>query len=150
MKKFLLIISILFLTSCVEQNSTISFSSISSIAISNEIEHEYSEISYYRLNWNEIFNVEKDDYYVYLFSTTCSHCSSIKNKIIEFALNNRNVYFIEDSAEIIFKNDVNYTIGLTSFENLAILGFPSLLKITNKILNKNIAGTEKIINELKL
>lgn len=150
MKKFLLIISILFLTSCVEQNSTISFSSISSVAISNEIEHEYSEISYYRLNWNEIFNVEKDNYYVYLFSTTCSHCSSIKNKIIEFALNNRNVYFIEDSAEIIFKNDVNYTIGLTSFENLAILGFPSLLKITNKILNKNIAGTEKIINELKL
>lgn len=150
MKKFLLIISILFLTSCVEQNSTISFSSISSIAISSEIEHEYSEISYYRLNWNEIFNVEKDNYYVYLFSTTCSHCSSIKNKIIEFALNNRNVYFIEDSAEITFKNDVNYTIGLTSFENLAILGFPSLLKITNKILNKNIAGTEKIINELKL
>ena len=150
MKKFLLIIPFLFLTSCVEQNPNLSFSSISSVSISLEIEHEYSEITDYRINWDEIFNVGKDNYYVYLFSITCSHCSSIKNKIIEFAINNKDIYFVEDCGEIIFKNDVNYTIGLTSTENLAILGFPSLLKITNKILTKNVAGTEKIITELKL
>jgi len=149
MRKFLLFLFSITLTGCVNSAKTITFSSLGTTS-SSEMSHDYSEISNMRIDWDEIFDQKDDSYYVYIYSRTCSHCVSIKNKMIKYALTNNGIYFVEDSEKIVIKNDINYTIGLSSAEKLAILGFPSLLKITKKILTKNIAGTEKIINELKL
>lgn len=150
MNKFLLILCALLLMSCVASSEKQSSQAQTSITYESTINHEYIEISEFRISWDEIFEMDSTNYYVYLFSRTCSHCSSIKNKIIEYALDNENMYFIEDNKDIVFKNDVNYTIGLKSVDDLAILGFPTILKISEKILVKNIAGTDKILSELKL
>lgn len=149
MKTFLLLPILVLLTGCVDEKSTLAFSSVD-FKTSIEINHDYSEIKHLQIRWNNIFNIEKENYYVYLFSRICSHCSSIKNKIIEYALNSSNFYFVEDEENVVIKNNVNYTIGSSSAENLAIIGFPSLFLISKQILIKNIGGTEKIISELKL
>lgn len=149
MKKIFILFSIFLLCGCNENDDPILFSSIDNNG-SEEIKHDYYEINHLLIDWDEIFCIEKTEYYVYIYSRNCSHCNSIKNKIISFAIAGDCFYFVEDSQKILFKTDIKYTIGLTSADNLSILGFPSLLKISNKVLTKNIAGTEKILSELKI
>ena len=114
-----------------------------------EADHEYFEIEYITINWSDILIQNKDTYYVYIYSLTCTHCQELKNSIIEEALSRNDIYFVKGSNKDVVKNDVSYTIGATDVENIAILGYPTLLKISNKTLVQNIAGNSKIIDTLK-
>lgn len=149
MNKKILLLPFLLTSACTKKENVISFSSVS-IRNSSTISHEYTEINNLIISWDEIFEMKDENYFVYIFSRTCSHCQSMKNEIIEFAINFSSIYFVEDSEKIVFKNDIKYTIGLTSAENLAIVGFPTLLEIKDKILVKNAAGKEKIFEVLKM
>lgn len=142
-KLFVLPISLICLTSCIPTTKNSSIIKTSS-TFNSEVNHEYSEINKYRITWNEIFDVQLNDYFVYFFQRTCSHCESIKNKIIEEAFKRENIFFYEDSGETVLAKDVSYTIGLTSVENFTIQGFPSLIEIVDGILVKNIAGDKEI------
>lgn len=112
------------------------------------VNHDYSEISDYRIIWNNIFNIDSNDYFVYFYSRNCSHCEKLKNWVIEKRLNGTEIYFIEDSKDIILVKDVKFTIGASSAEKIGILGFPSMLKITNHLIEINVAGEEQIKTEL--
>lgn len=114
-----------------------------------EIDHEYNEVDYMHIEWEEIFNGGSDPYYVYFYSITCSHCENLKNEIIEIALNRNDIFFVKASNKIVLKNDVIYTIGAGNIRDFAILGYPSLIKIENNICVKNVAGRTQILNALK-
>ena len=60
-----------------------------------QIEHDYSEIKDYELSWESLFDPEDNEYFVYFYSTTCNHCSELKNYIIEKALLMKNIYFVK-------------------------------------------------------
>ena len=145
-KLFLTIISSIFLSSC-SLFSSISTSLVVK-SLDEEINHTYSEIKNKKLTWNYLFFDASSPYFVYCYSLTCSHCNSIKNKIIEYALKVENFYFYEDSSLTKFSDDIDSTIGISSSENLAIKGFPTLLKIEQSKLTKNIYGEGSIFNEL--
>ena len=145
-KLFLTIISSIFLSSC-SLFSSISTSLVVK-SLDEEINHTYSEIKNKKLTWNYLFFDANSPYFVYCYSLTCSHCNSIKNKIIEYALKVENFYFYEDSSLTKFSDDIDSTIGISSSENLAIKGFPTLLKIEQSKLTKNIYGEGSIFNEL--
>ncbi len=138
--------SSILLSSCSVFSSSSSQSSTKQI--SEEINHTYSEIKNKKLTWNYLFFDAESPYFVYCYSLTCSHCNSIKNKIIEYALKVENFYFYEDSLLTKFSDDIYSTIGISSSENLAIKGFPTLLKIEQSKLTKNIYGEGSIFNEL--
>lgn len=114
-----------------------------------EADHEYFEVENYFINWNSILTQNKDSYYVYLYSTTCNHCQELKNWIIETALSRGDIYFLKGTNKDVIKNDVSDTIGATDVSQLAIMGYPTLLKITSKTLVKNVAGNSKIMDLLK-
>ena len=38
------------------------------------VNHDYSEISDYELTWDSIFDPIENKYYLYFYSSTCSHC----------------------------------------------------------------------------
>ena len=116
---------------------------------SEEVKHEYSEISKFRISWNETYSQELDDYYVYYFSRTCSHCQEIKNFMITKALEREDIFFVESSSDDVIKNNVDSTLYSSSAEFLAILGYPSLVEIKDKILVKNVAGIDKILATFK-
>lgn len=108
-------------------------------------DHSYSEVDDLMIEWNQIFEKKLDYYLVYIFASWCNHCNSIKNDIIEYALNRDDFYFInEPSDEATFKNNVTNTIGLTSVTGLAILGYPTLLEIDGHKLTKNISSVDSI------
>lgn len=149
MKKNILLLSIAFLlSSCSIFTSSLSESSFSEKE--EEINHSYNEIKTKKLTWNDLFFDSKEAYSIYCYSLSCSHCNSIKNKVIEYALKDDNFYFYEDSSSTIFNDDIKSTIGISSSLNLAIKGFPTLLKINQKTLSKNIYGEASILNELNL
>lgn len=114
-----------------------------------EIHHEYDEISDIKIFWSDIFKQSDNEYYIYLYSTTCSHCNSIKDEMIEFALNSTTpIYFIQSSSE---HNIAELgTINVKELSSLYIRGYPTLLKVTNKEVILNIAGVAPIKAELHL
>ena len=126
----------------IKTTSSISIKTSSEINVT--LNHDYSEISFYRISWHEFFEIDLDEYFVYFFQRTCSHCESFKNTIIEEALNRGNIFFIEDSDETRLTNDASYTIGLSEVDEFAILGFPSMIKIVDHIITKNVAGVSQI------
>ena len=145
LQKILLLLTMNFLAAC-DSSEASSLSKIESSSYS--IKYEYDLVEDKFILYSNIFGVNKDEYYVYFFSRTCSHCQSIKSFIIEKALEREDIYFVESSKEVVFINDVAKTIGLTSIDGFGILGYPSLVKIKEKTIQKNIAGTQAIRNEL--
>ena len=114
-----------------------------------EADHEYFEVENYFINWENILKQNNEVYYVYFYSLTCSHCQELKNWIIERALVRGDVFFVKGSNKDTIKSDVASTIGATSVDEVAIMGYPSLLKIVNKTVTLNAAGNTKIIELLK-
>lgn len=113
------------------------------------ISYDYSDVSKYALSWYQIFSVETDEYYVYFYSTTCSHCLELKDFIVEKALKRGDIYFVKSSNSDQFTEDPNQSIGAENPGEIWILGYPTLLKIEDKICTKSLAGNDKIKNELK-
>ena len=118
------------------------------VSTSEEKQYSYDEVSDKMIFWSNIFGIDQDSYYVYLFSRTCSHCDSLKSFIIPLAIERSDIYFVEASEQVVFIEDAASTIGLTSIEGLGIVGYPSLIKIKEKSVEKNIAGTSLIKSEL--
>ena len=114
-----------------------------------ETDHEYFEIIHITINWSDILKQNKETYYVYIYSLTCTHCQELKNYIIGEALKRDDIYFVKGSNKDVIKTEVSDTIGATEVKDIAILGYPTMLKIKNKTLVQNVAGNSKIIDILK-
>lgn len=114
-----------------------------------EIEHDYSEIFNYQILWENVFNIDKENYLVYFYSTTCSNCSEIKNFIIEKSLERKDIFFVKSSSSDRIEKDVKNTIGAGKIGDFAILGYPTLVEIDQGICTKNMAGKTQILAFLK-
>lgn len=140
--KIFLILIIPLLSSC--GGNYISLSSKIDNTNNESVNHDYPEIKQYKIEWNDIFIQAKTNYFVYFYSLTCSHCASLKNKIIEYALLNKNVYFCSNSEEVKITKNIENTIGKNDIKSFAILGFPSLVKVEKSYCVLNIAGEDEI------
>ena len=142
MKKLMLILPILLLSSCsIYESSEQSFLSSQEVSIN----HEYDEIVNQKLLWNDIFSVAKPTYFVYFYSLVCQNCNSIKNEIIEYGLANDDIYFVQDSKEFVFGNDILNTIGVSDISFFIISGFPTLVLINNSKITNHIVGSPILI-----
>ena len=113
------------------------------------VNHDYDEVGDYELMWDTMFDVETEQYYVYIYSTTCSHCEDLKNYIIEKAISNKNIYFVKGSSKDQIGNTANKQKYAENPGDIWILGYPSLIQISRKKCTKNLAGTVQIKGELK-
>ena len=113
------------------------------------VNHDYDEVGDYELMWDTMFDVETPQYYVYIYSTTCSHCEDLKNYIIEKALSNKNIYFVKGSSKDQIGNNANKPKYAENPGDIWILGYPSLLEFHDKKCIKSFAGNDKIYEELK-
>lgn len=122
------------------------------IIINNEetevTQHNYFEVEDKFINWSNIFGVKIDHYFVYFYSPTCSHCSELKDWIIEEALRRENIYFCKESQLDVISQNTASSIGAKSVDQISILGYPSLIEIKDKIVVKNVAGKTKIQSAL--
>ncbi len=109
------------------------------------INHSYTEVENLHIFYSEIFKQQQVTYFVYFYSLTCSHCASIKNEIIEFALSKKEtIFFIKSSPEITIDENKAKEINVSNISDLAIRGYPSLIKIDESTLTLNVAGIAPI------
>ncbi len=116
----------------------------------NTSTHSYEEVSAFFIPYEEIFLIDKISYYVYFYASWCPVCNEIKDKVISSALLNQNIYFLNEPREIKYAENISSTIGVSSLENLYIVGYPSLIKISNQAVEKNLGGDILILNELRM
>lgn len=135
----------LFLTSCSSSKNESDERVVT--YTSDFVSHSYEEIKDKEILYSNIFGIDSNSYYVYFYSSTCSHCSNLKEFIVSTALDRDDIYFVKASDEINFLKSVEETIGLSSVEGFGILGYPSLIKIEEYIITKNIAGVLPIRSE---
>ena len=127
MKRYLSVLFLPFLLGC-KQSEPIDYNSCSNKVIT----------------YQELFNQNQDDYYVYIFSYNCGHCEDFKEEILPIIYNHRNMYLLEYSKDIKITSNVDETIGASSIEDVYILGTPTLLEIKDGILMTNVAGKTEI------
>ena len=144
-KKLILFCVVFLLSGCVKETQTYKYEETPEV----ELEHEYSEVSDYELLWETMFDVDSDNYYVYIYSTTCNHCVELKNYIILKALEQRNIYFVKGSSKDQLGNDINLSKNAENPRDIWILGYPSLIQIKAHKCVKNLAGINQIKGELK-
>ena len=114
-----------------------------------KVSHNYAEIKNYELMWDTMFDVDSNDYYVYFYSTSCNHCEELKDYMIEKALLTKNIFFVKGSNKDQIGNDPKKSKYAENPGDIWILGYPSLLKITDHKCLKNLAGITQIKGELK-
>lgn len=129
------------LTGCFSKKETINKFGINDSSISD---HSYEEIDFCKIDLYECFLIDSDDYYLYFYSNTCSHCSELKNYIIDKAIKNQNIYFIAASNKVQLTKDENLLIGAEKPGDIYIFGYPSLIEIKDKKCVKNVAGVSQI------
>ena len=105
---------------------------------------DYDSLSNKMISYQELFNQNQEDYYVYIFSYSCGHCEGFKEEILPIIYNNRNMYLLEYSKDIKVSSYVDDTIGASSIDDVYILGTPTLLEIKDGILVTNVAGKTEI------
>ena len=112
-------------------------------------EYDYSDVSTLTICWDDIFKVQLDRYYVYIYSSTCGYCNEIKQDVISYALSNPNtVYFVSFNNSIPIIDDRFYPIGKEDVNDLGIVGTPSMFLIVNHIVEENYVGKKEIIRTL--
>lgn len=136
---------LILISGCSKKN--IDHPSSTSITIKN---HDYSGVENLFIEWTEMLNQNKNNYYVYIFSRTCGHCREIKNDVIEYALlDEGSLFFIEyqDSIpKVSFKEEV---IGVSNIDKMGIVGVPSLFEIHDQKIVNYYLGTKEILEILE-
>ena len=139
----LTILSTGFLSSCTFDRSN------SNNSHSNPTTKNYEDYEERHLDSLTFFDQEDDYYYVYIYSKTCSPCTSIKETIFTLADGMPNIYFYEYNVELrLSQEDMTTLIGASKFKDLFINGTPSLFKIENKVVKLATSGKSKVVDTL--
>lgn len=112
-------------------------------------ERDYSEVDELHILWSQMFSQNLQSYYVYFYSTNCNHCQSIKNEMVDLALKRGDIFFVKGTNKDTITSDVKSTIGVSFAGDFSILGYPSLAKIVDGKVEKNVAGKSQILALLK-
>lgn len=113
------------------------------------VNYDYDMVKNLHLDFENIFNVDKKEYYVYFYSKNCLHCLLLKNEIIPLALKKDNLYFVEYVDEIPIGSNVIDTIGATTIDEFFIIGTPTIIYINDKRVEINTTNEDIILSLLK-
>lgn len=127
MKFFLLILFSLTLSSCK--------------GFISQPSYEYEDVISRLIKPEEVFIYKEGEFYFY--NPFCHICESIKNDVINYSFYRPAFYFIEKDKTIILKSDGSTPLGVDSFSSFFIVGYPSLVIISDfKIISYFSGSTE--------
>lgn len=110
---------------------------------------EVDILALYQIAWEQLFAQQAENYLVYIYSETCYNCHAIEEEIIAFAFEGITSIFFVD-----IKNQINHipitdelesSYGATFYQDVSILGTPTIIEILKGVLIANVAGTETVL-----
>ena len=99
----------------------------------------------------------ESQYLVFFHSETCSHCREIMGDILLF--NDETilkVYFLDikkPNNEVTICQKEEIVLGVSNYQDIKIIGTPTLIKVENGVTTANVAGKEEcltLINQERL
>ena len=116
----------------------------------NQLHLEYEDFNYCHITWQETFSQEPEMYYLYFYSTHCSHCRAIKDDVLKFANSFKdNFFFIKQSSSFVYSKTGESNIGVDNSEDFSIVGIPSLCLLESHKVVEYYKGEEEIIGYIK-
>ena len=99
----------------------------------------------------------ESQYLVFFHSETCSHCKEIRGDVLSFCeANLTKIYFLDikkPTNEIQTCSKEEIAVGVSNYEDLKIVGTPTIIKVENGVTVINVAGKENcltLLNEERL
>ena len=109
------------------------------------------------IDLKDCLSQSESQYLVFFHSETCSHCREIREDILFFANENiLKVYFLDikkPSNEVTICQKEEIELGISSYQDIKILGTPTIIKVENGVTTANVAGKEEcltLINQQRL
>lgn len=130
MKKTIILVILVLLTSCHIEES------VSIIRNESEIYVKFESVFDYNTG------------YFYFYMDGCASCDSLKNHVVTYALNNDDFYLVIPSNKFNYGYDRSFNNGVTNYQDIVITGFPTLLEIENYQVSNNYVGVNEISNLL--
>ena len=138
MKRILFIVSILLLSSCHETELT-----------NEERVYDYKDVQDRFIEWKDVLAQEKENYFAYVFSYSCGHCKDIKQDILKKTIiDGWDIYYVEYTSDILIVDSNAPYIGVTNYEELGIIGTPTLFEISIGAVKDRFTGSKEIIDTL--
>ena len=109
-----------------------------------EKQYDYEDVTRH-IDWYDSFDQEENEYLVYYYSDTCSHCSRIKNDIIEYYFSNiETLYFVNTNQNSVFGKTKDLT-GLSDIESFYIFGTPFLIRFKDWKISDYYPGSNSVL-----
>ena len=101
-----------------------------------------------KISYQDVFNMEEDEYYIYYYQESCYHCHGIKSKMINFALESEiSFYFVEVVEDYGFlSRNKEDTIGTNDPMKAFALMTPQLSLVKYGYITETYIGEEEILN----
>ncbi len=119
-----------------------------------ETKYQYYDVEYLKISWTDVLSYN-GEYHVYVYSESCEACQSLKQDILNYAINKAKttIYFVCYQTNNIPMNgnaDLDKTIGATDVNDLYIGGTPTLIGVYKHSVTFNIVGVSAIREELEI
>ena len=78
--------------------------------MSNQKFEDYQIVNDNQINWQDVLSQEDENYFVFVYSETCSNCHDIQEEIINFAIDKVvPTYFVDTkkSGDVTISKDVD-------------------------------------------
>ena len=138
MKRILFIVSMLLLSSCHETELP-----------NEERVYDYKDVQDRFIEWKDVLAQEKENYFAYVFSYSCGHCKGIKQDILKKTIIDWwDIYYVEYTSDIPIVDSSTPYVGITNYEEVGIIGTPTLFEITNNVVSNRFTGSKEIIATL--
>ena len=118
---------------------------------------QYDIVIKNQIEWSSILSQKEDYYLIFFYSETCPHCHEIMGDVIAFSTSEIvTTYFIDikkSETKIPIKNEIDETIGKSDFNDVFIMGTPTIIEVEEYIVKANVPGKDNcltLLNELRL
>ena len=100
---------------------------------------------------SKILSVETGMYYLVFYSDTCSVCETIKPTVLNYIDSdsgyNHNLYISSIEAPIVNDYDINSLVGVNSYLEFKMNGYPTMIEVNNGTITGAWEGTT-IVSQL--
>lgn len=110
--------------------------------------YDYDDVDTH-ISWSDIFIQEEENYSVYFYSKTCSHCLEIKQDFLQYYFTNKEKIYLVESNEDTKIGPVSDITGVNSNDSFYIFGTPFLINLKNHAISKYYGGTKQILEYIE-
>lgn len=113
--------------------------------------YEYvDDYAQFEVAFNECLQIPLEEYYLYFYSPSCHLCITLKEEIIRYASEHNHLFVISPFEDVLYEDDPYLCLNADTYQEISIAGYPTVMKIKNKVVFEVFYGVKDVKEELNL